>query len=223
MTGVYRSRAVRQKSNEAIPSLYFLAILFLALLRPMSSQWGAPHPEAEAGAAGINAADWTSKGLPFPSPTLLRTSSVMRCTISTLFRSRGRTERSSHPTRRTAAGRRKRCVGQPGTRQYAQRESLVWNYLRSTSLADDRDAIARTLWEMTNREYRRASPAYAKVISNTACRRRRKTSRRIFRMSHRQTQLDHPGAPIAFNQKDGKQRSGIFVAFRSIPMSTVRR
>ena len=35
-------------------------------------------------------------------------------------------------------------------------------------LADDRDAIARTLWDLTNREYRRASPAYAKVMTNTA-------------------------------------------------------
>ena len=33
-------------------------------------------------------------------------------------------------------------------------------------LADDRDAIARTLWELTDREYRRATPAYAKVMTN---------------------------------------------------------
>ncbi len=35
-------------------------------------------------------------------------------------------------------------------------------------MADDRDAIARTLWELTDREYRRATPAYAKVMTNNS-------------------------------------------------------
>src|SRR5512135_2142693 len=35
-------------------------------------------------------------------------------------------------------------------------------------LADDRNAIARTLWELTDREYRRATPAYAKVMTNNS-------------------------------------------------------
>jgi hypothetical protein len=35
-------------------------------------------------------------------------------------------------------------------------------------MADDRDAIARSLWELTDREYRRATPAYAKVMTNNS-------------------------------------------------------
>jgi len=35
-------------------------------------------------------------------------------------------------------------------------------------LGDDRDAIARTLWELTDREYRRATPAFAKVMTNNS-------------------------------------------------------
>jgi len=84
--------------------------------------------------------------------------------------------------------------------------------------------IARTLWEMTNREYRRASPAYAKVISNTAVQAEEEDKSPDFSHESPQTQLDHPGAPIAFNQKEWedkirniRRRSG------SIPMSTVRR
>src|SRR5882672_10088041 len=63
-------------------------------------------------------------------------------------------------------------------------------------LADDRDAIARTLWEMTNREYRRASPAYAKVISNTAVQAEEEDKSPDFSHESPQTQLDHPTAPI---------------------------
>lgn len=37
-------------------------------------------------------------------------------------------------------------------------------------LVDDRDAIARVLWELTDREYKRAAPAYLNVKTNTAVR-----------------------------------------------------
>lgn len=37
-------------------------------------------------------------------------------------------------------------------------------------LGDDSDAIARQLWELTDREYKRAAPAYLNVKTNTAVR-----------------------------------------------------
>jgi hypothetical protein len=40
----------------------------------------------------------------------------------------------------------------------------------SLPLDDDPDAVARVLWELTDREYKRAAPAYLNVKTNTAVR-----------------------------------------------------
>lgn len=40
----------------------------------------------------------------------------------------------------------------------------------SLPLVDDKDAIARVLWELTDREYKRAAPAFLNVKTNTAVR-----------------------------------------------------
>src|SRR5260370_34967640 len=73
-------------------------------------------------------------------------------------------------------------------------------------LADDRDAISRTLWDMTNREYRRASPAYAKVVSNSAVQAEEEDKSPDFSQEASRTQIDHPGAAIAFNQKEWEDK-----------------
>ncbi len=85
-------------------------------------------------------------------------------------------------------------------------------------LADDRDAIARSLWEMTNREYRRAAPAYSKVISNTAVQAAEEDKSPDFSSETPQTQVDLPSAPIAFNQKEWEDKIRKYsAAFRKYP------
>jgi TldD protein len=85
-------------------------------------------------------------------------------------------------------------------------------------LADDRDAISRTLWEMTNREYRRASPAYSKVMSNSAVQAEEEDKSPDFSNETAQIQIDHAGAPIVFNQKEWEEKiRKISSAFRKYP------
>jgi TldD protein len=92
-------------------------------------------------------------------------------------------------------------------------------------LSDDRDAIARTLWELTNREYRRASPAYAKVMTNTAVEAAEEDKSPDFSREAPQTQIDAPAAPIAFNQKEWEEKirrySGAFRKYPDIYSSSV--
>ena len=85
-------------------------------------------------------------------------------------------------------------------------------------LADDRDAISRTLWEMTNREYRRASPAYSKVVSNTAVQAAEEDKSPDFSRETAQMQIDTAAAPIAFNQKEWEDKIRKYSsAFRKYP------
>jgi predicted Zn-dependent protease len=85
-------------------------------------------------------------------------------------------------------------------------------------LADDRDAISRTLWEMTNREYRRASPAYSKVMSNTAVQAEEEDKSPDFSHEAAQMQIDAAAAPIAFNQKEWEDKIRKYSsAFRKYP------
>lgn len=85
-------------------------------------------------------------------------------------------------------------------------------------LADDRDAISRTLWDMTNREYRRASPAYSKVMSNTAVQAEEEDKSPDFSHQAPQTHLDRLGAAIAFNQKEWEDKIRKYSsAFRKYP------
>jgi predicted Zn-dependent protease len=85
-------------------------------------------------------------------------------------------------------------------------------------LTDDRDAISRTLWELTNREYRRASPAYAKVMSNTAVQAEEEDKSPDFSREVSQIQIDRPEAPITFNQKEWEDKIRKYsAAFRKYP------
>jgi len=92
-------------------------------------------------------------------------------------------------------------------------------------LADDRDAISRTLWEMTNREYRRASPAYSKVMSNTAVQAEEEDKSPDFSRETPQIQVDRAGAPIAFDQKGWEDKirkySSVFRKYPEIYNSSV--
>jgi predicted Zn-dependent protease len=92
-------------------------------------------------------------------------------------------------------------------------------------LADDRDAIARSLWELTNQEYRRASPAYAKVMTNTAVQAAEEDRSPDFSQEVPQNQVDTPAAPITLNQTEWEEKirrySALFRKYPEIYTSTV--
>ena len=92
-------------------------------------------------------------------------------------------------------------------------------------LADDRDAIARTLWELTDREYRRATPAYAKVMTNNSVDAAEEDKSPDFSQEAAQAHVETPAAPIAFNQKEWEEKvrkySALFRKYPEIYNSTV--
>src|SRR5579863_10065506 len=92
-------------------------------------------------------------------------------------------------------------------------------------LADDRDAISRTLWELTDREYRRATPAYAKVMTNNSVNAAEEDKSPDFSQEAAQAHVEMPAAPIAFNQKEWEEKlrkySALFRKYPQIYNSTV--
>jgi TldD protein len=85
-------------------------------------------------------------------------------------------------------------------------------------LTNDRDATARTLWELTNREYRRASPAYAKVMTNNSVEAAEEDKSPDFSEEPAQVHLDPPTAPLSFNQKEWEDKVRKYSAyFRKYP------
>jgi TldD protein len=92
-------------------------------------------------------------------------------------------------------------------------------------LADDRDAIARTLWELTDREYRRATPAFAKVMTNNSVQAAEEDKSPDFSQETAQESVEAPSAPIAFSQKEWEEKirkySALFRKYPEIYSSTV--
>ena len=85
-------------------------------------------------------------------------------------------------------------------------------------LMNDRDAIARTLWELTNREYRRATPALAKVLTNNSVEAAEEDKSPDFSEEPAQTHLDAPTGPVSFNQKEWEDKVRSYSAyFRKFP------
>jgi TldD protein len=64
----------------------------------------------------------------------------------------------------------------------------------SLPLGDDSDAIARVLWELTDREYKRAAPAFLNVKTNTAVRAEEEDKSPDFSKEQPQT---HTGEPLS--------------------------
>jgi TldD protein len=95
----------------------------------------------------------------------------------------------------------------------------------SLPLADDRDALARTLWDLTDREYRRAAPAYAKVMTNSSVQAEEEDKSPDFSREAPQMHVEAPAAPIAFNQKDWEEKvrkySALFRKYPEVYSSTV--
>ena len=85
-------------------------------------------------------------------------------------------------------------------------------------LANDRDAIARSLWELTDREYRKATPAFAKVMTNNSVEAAEEDKSPDFSKESAEAAVEAPSAPIALNQKEWEEKVRKFSAlFRKYP------
>ncbi len=74
------------------------------------------------------------------------------------------------------------------------------------------------LWELTDREYRRASPAYAKVMTNNSVQAAEEDKSPDFSQETPQAQVEAPATPIAFNQKEWEEKIRRYSAlFRKYP------
>jgi len=85
-------------------------------------------------------------------------------------------------------------------------------------LDDDPDAIARVLWELTDREYKRAAPAFLNVRTNTAVRAEEEDKSPDFSKETPATHLAAAGAAPAFDHSvwEGEIRR-LSAAFRKYP------
>ncbi|HET6144966.1 MAG TPA: metallopeptidase TldD-related protein [Candidatus Acidoferrales bacterium] len=85
-------------------------------------------------------------------------------------------------------------------------------------LADDRDAIARTLWELTDREYRKAAPAFAKVMTNNSVQAVEEDKSPDFSKETSQAHVENAATSISFNQKEWEEKIRKYSAlFRKYP------
>ena len=88
----------------------------------------------------------------------------------------------------------------------------------SLPLGDDQDAIARVLWQLTDREYKRAAPAFLNVRTNTAVRAEEEDKSPDFSTEAPQTHVVSEGAPPAFDRAawEGEVRR-LSAGFRKYP------
>jgi TldD protein len=73
-------------------------------------------------------------------------------------------------------------------------------------LADNPDATARVLWQLTDREYEQASAAFLKVKTNQAVRSEEEDKSPDFSQDPPQNHLDSSRAPFAFDQESWADR-----------------
>ena len=85
-------------------------------------------------------------------------------------------------------------------------------------LGDDPDAISRVLWELTDREYKRAAPAFLNVKTNTAVRAEEEDKSPDFSKEAPQTHTGEALVPIGFDRAglEGEVRR-LSGAFRKYP------
>jgi TldD protein len=92
-------------------------------------------------------------------------------------------------------------------------------------LGDDPDAIARVLWQLTDREYEQATAAYLKVKTNTAVQSEEEDKSPDFSQETPQTHLDDARAHVSLDQKawEGRIRrlSAEFLKFPEVYSSGV--
>jgi TldD protein len=92
-------------------------------------------------------------------------------------------------------------------------------------IGDDPDAIARVLWELTDREYKRAAPAFLNVRTNTAVRAEEEDKSPDFSKETFETHVTNAGAPPAFDRNawggEIRRLSGAFRKYPNIYFATV--
>ena len=95
----------------------------------------------------------------------------------------------------------------------------------SLPLGDEPDAIARVLWELTDREYKRAAPAYLNVKTNTAVRAEEEDKSPDFSKEAPQTHtgepLTVPGFDRAAWQGEIRRLSGAFRKYSDVYFGSV--
>ncbi len=85
-------------------------------------------------------------------------------------------------------------------------------------IGDDQDAIARVLWELSDREYKRAAPAFLNVRTNTAVRAEEEDKSPDFSKEAPETHLVNVMPPPAFDRTAwGGEVSRLSGAFRKYP------
>jgi TldD protein len=85
-------------------------------------------------------------------------------------------------------------------------------------IGDDQDAIARVLWELSDREYKRAAPAFLNVRTNTAVRAEEEDKSPDFSKEAPETHLGNVTPPPAFDRAAwGGEVSRLSGAFRKYP------
>ncbi|HMD39666.1 MAG TPA: metallopeptidase TldD-related protein [Candidatus Acidoferrum sp.] len=92
-------------------------------------------------------------------------------------------------------------------------------------VGDDQDAIARVLWELTDREFKRAAPAFLNVKTNTAVRAEEEDKSPDFSKEVAETHLANVTAPPAFDRAawgaEVRRLSGAFRKYPDIYFATV--
>ena len=92
-------------------------------------------------------------------------------------------------------------------------------------LGDDQDAIGRVLWELTDRQYKRAAPAFLNVRTNTAVRAEEEDKSPDFSKETPETHLGSVTPPPAFDRSSWKDEirrlSGAFRKYPDIYFATV--
>ena len=95
----------------------------------------------------------------------------------------------------------------------------------SLPLGDDPNAIARVLWELTDREYKRAAPAYLNVKTNTAVRAEEEDKSPDFSKEAPQTHTGEPLTVPGFDrvawQGEIRRLSGAFRKYSDVYFGTV--
>jgi len=93
------------------------------------------------------------------------------------------------------------------------------------SLNNDADAIARTLWQLTNREYEQASAAFLKVRTNQAVRSEEEDRSPDFSQETPQSHIDESLPHISFDKKTWEDRlrrlSAVFLKYPDVHASAV--
>ena len=95
----------------------------------------------------------------------------------------------------------------------------------SLPLQDDSDAIARILWELTDREYKRAAPAYLNVKTNQAVQAEEEDKSPDFSKEKPSEHIGEKPAAMGFDQKAWEARvrqvSGAFRKYADVYYATV--